>query len=64
MDRTNLPAVAWLSLDNGDNDPYRFLSYLIVALESIQEDVGTEARQFMQAPQLAPAAYYPGFPDE
>ncbi len=25
--------VAWVSLDNGDNDPTRFLSYLLVALE-------------------------------
>ena len=46
--------VAWLSLDNGDNDPYRFLSYLISALESINEGIGVEARQIMQAPQLVP----------
>jgi LuxR family maltose regulon positive regulatory protein len=46
--------IAWLSLDSGDNDPYRFLAYLTAALESIQEDVGTEARQLMQAPQLVP----------
>jgi LuxR family maltose regulon positive regulatory protein len=51
--QTSLP-VAWLSLDNGDNDPYRFLSYLISALESIDEGIGIEARQIMQSPQLAP----------
>jgi len=49
--QTSLP-LAWLSLDNGDNDPYRFLSYLIASLESIQEGIGSEARQIMQAPQL------------
>ncbi|HLO32258.1 MAG TPA: BTAD domain-containing putative transcriptional regulator, partial [Anaerolineales bacterium] len=46
--------VAWLSLDNGDNDPYRFLAYLIEALESVHEDVGLEARQIIQSPQLVP----------
>lgn len=49
--QTSLP-VAWLSLDNGDNDPYRFLSYLIAALESIQEDVGDEAKQLMHSQQI------------
>ena len=51
--QTSLP-VAWLSLDNGDNDPYRFLSYLIAALGSIHEEVGLEAQQIMRSPQLAP----------
>jgi len=51
--QTSLP-IAWLSLDNGDNDPYRFLSYLISALESIDEGIGVEARQVMQSHQLVP----------
>jgi LuxR family maltose regulon positive regulatory protein len=51
IDQTSLP-VAWLSLDNGDNDPYRFLAYMIAALESIHEYVGLEARQIMQSNQL------------
>ena len=49
--QTPLP-VAWLSLDNGDNDPYRFLSYLIAALDSILEGVGAEAGQLMRSYQL------------
>ncbi|CAG1013830.1 serine/threonine-protein kinase PknK [Anaerolineales bacterium] len=51
--QTSLP-VAWLSLDNGDNDPYRFLSYLVSALESVHEGIGIEARQIMQSMQLVP----------
>jgi LuxR family maltose regulon positive regulatory protein len=33
-------SVAWLSLDDDDNDPARFLSYLIAALQTIQPDLG------------------------
>jgi len=51
--QTSLP-VAWLSLDNGDNDPYRFLSYLIAALENVQEEVGVEAQQIMRSAQQVP----------
>ncbi len=52
--QTALP-VAWLSLDNGDNDSYRFLSYLTETLESIHENVGREARQLMQSSHMVPA---------
>ena len=37
--------VAWLSLDQGDNDPVRFWTYLIVAIQTIQQEIGVEARQ-------------------
>ncbi len=52
IERTSFP-VAWLSLDQADNDPYRFLSYLIEALQGIHEDVGAQARQLMQTSQPA-----------
>ena len=32
--------VAWLSLDEGDNDPTRFLPYLVAALQTIAADIG------------------------
>ena len=32
--------VAWLSLDEGDNDPARFLTYLVAALQTIAANIG------------------------
>ena len=32
--------VAWLSLDEGDNDPACFLTYLVAALQTITKDIG------------------------
>ncbi|UCD99032.1 MAG: hypothetical protein JSV42_19185 [Chloroflexota bacterium] len=43
---------AWLSLDPGDNDPVRFWTYLIAAVQTIYMDTGVEARQMISAPQL------------
>ena len=43
---------AWLSLDENDNDPVRFLSYLIAALQTVAPEVGETAVQSLQAPQL------------
>src|SRR5713101_5051064 len=31
---------AWLSLDEGDNDPARFLTYLVAALQTIAANIG------------------------
>jgi LuxR family maltose regulon positive regulatory protein len=44
--------VAWISLDEGDNDPERFTRYLIAALQQIAPDVGHEALEALQAAQL------------
>jgi LuxR family transcriptional regulator, maltose regulon positive regulatory protein len=39
--------IAWLSLDDRDNDPSRFLTYLVAALHGIDEHVGAEALQVL-----------------
>lgn len=43
---------AWLSLDQGDNDPVRFWTYLIAAIQTVHQEMGVEARQVVSAPQL------------
>ena len=43
---------AWLSLDEADNDPIRFLAYLIAAIQQIGS--GAAAQYVMQSPQPPP----------
>jgi LuxR family maltose regulon positive regulatory protein len=52
-DTPSLP-VAWLSLDGGDNDPTRFLSYLIGAVQTIVPHVGEELLGVLQSSQPPP----------
>src|SRR5689334_20218769 len=46
--------VAWLSLDEGENDPTRFLTYLISALQTIAPNVGEKVLLVLQSPQPPP----------
>ncbi len=46
--------VAWLSLDESDNDPRRFLDYLLAALKQIQADVGRPVEAMLQSAQPPP----------
>src|SRR5262245_56080725 len=46
--------VAWLSLDEGDNDPIRFLAYLVAALQRIVATIGDGVLAMLQAPQPPP----------
>ncbi len=46
--------VAWLSLDEGDNDPIRFWTYLIAACQSIQTGLGESVLASLQSPQPLP----------
>ncbi|NJD60760.1 MAG: LuxR family transcriptional regulator, partial [Anaerolineae bacterium] len=43
--------VAWLSLDEGDNDPTRFMTYLVAAVQTIAANIGAEALAALQSPQ-------------
>jgi LuxR family maltose regulon positive regulatory protein len=44
----------WLSLDKGDNDPVQFVTYLIAALQAVDEGIGQAALSLLGAPQLPP----------
>lgn len=49
-------SVAWLTLDEGDNDPVRFLLYLVAALRQVSADIGPEAAAQLQTPRPLPPA--------
>jgi LuxR family maltose regulon positive regulatory protein len=46
--------VAWLSLDENDNDPVRFLNYLVAAFQGVDPSIGQTAQAMLQAPQPPP----------
>src|SRR5437588_6988780 len=46
--------VAWLSLDEGDSDPARFLTYLVAALRTIAATIGEGVLGVLQSPQPPP----------
>ena len=43
--------VAWLSLDAGDNDPARFLAYLVAALQTLFAGIGAGVLAALESPQ-------------
>ncbi|MBI5963637.1 MAG: hypothetical protein HY863_09205 [Chloroflexi bacterium] len=42
--------VAWMSVDEGDNDPIRFWTYLITACQTIQRGIGETGLELLQSP--------------
>ena len=42
--------VAWVSLDEGDNDPTRFWVYVVAALQTVEPGVGTAALAALRRP--------------
>ena len=46
---------AWLSLDEGDSDPARFLTYLVAALQTVAANIGDGVLGALQSPQPPPS---------
>ena len=46
------PRVAWLSLDQEDNDPVRFLTHFIAALQRIDPAIGQAAQSYLKTPHV------------
>jgi LuxR family maltose regulon positive regulatory protein len=51
--------VAWISLDESDNDPVLFWSYVIAACQMVHAGVGASAQAMLQSPQPLPADTIP-----
>ena len=49
--------VAWLSLDEQDNDPVGFWSYMIGALQTVAPNIGARKGQMVSAMRFAPALF-------
>ena len=47
-------SVAWVSLDGSDNDPTRFMAYLVDALRAVEEGVGDGILASMRSPEPPP----------
>jgi LuxR family maltose regulon positive regulatory protein len=47
-------SVAWLSLDQADNQPVIFWTYLITALQTVVPRIGASALSLLQEPQPPP----------
>ena len=47
--------IAWISLDEGDNDPVQFLNYLVTALQQVDGRIGRAIQPVLDSPGLAPA---------
>ena len=46
--------VTWVSLDEGDNDPRRFLAYFVAALQTVLPNVGEGMSDMLQTYQPPP----------
>jgi LuxR family transcriptional regulator, maltose regulon positive regulatory protein len=52
-------SVAWVSLDESDNDPVQFWSYVIAACQTILDGVGESVQAILQLPQEIPPETIP-----
>jgi LuxR family maltose regulon positive regulatory protein len=56
--QSELP-IAWVSLDEGDNNLGRFLAYLVAALGTLREGFGEGILDPLHSPEPPPIAYIP-----
>jgi len=54
LERSNALRLAWLTLDEADNDLARFWTYLVAALEQQRPGIGAGAAVLLRAPQPVP----------
>ncbi|MEO0561081.1 MAG: LuxR C-terminal-related transcriptional regulator [Chloroflexota bacterium] len=47
-------SVAWLSLDDGDSDPVRFLTYIVAAMQTVEPEIGKDILNVLESPQPPP----------
>ena len=47
-------STAWVSLDEDDNDPVRFFTYVIAALQRLHPGIGTTALALIESPEPRP----------
>ncbi|GCE46276.1 LuxR family maltose regulon positive regulatory protein [Thermosporothrix hazakensis] len=52
--RNDFPPVAWLSLDEGDNNPIRFWRYLLTACQAFHADIGRAALSLLEREETLP----------
>src|SRR5215471_9077960 len=48
------PLFAWLSLDEADDEPVRFCSYVLAALQRVHRGIGNDALVSLRSPQPPP----------
>lgn len=48
---------AWYSLDNRDNDPYEFLTFIITGIQSIHKNVGNKSLDLLKSPGTTEVEY-------
>ncbi len=53
--RQSIHPVAWLSLDDTDNDPVRLMTYLVATLRQVKADFGETVSALLGLPQNPPA---------
>jgi LuxR family maltose regulon positive regulatory protein len=51
--------VAWVSLGEEDNEPIRFWSYVVTALQTVEPDIGKAAVALLETPQSLPGGSIP-----